>query len=301
MKILVTGCNGRLGTAVCRTLVGAGHMVAGIDAVAAPDRTHPVLVDTLMDPFAFHRGLALLGGSVDAVVHLANHIHSLAAPAETVLRENLAMNSSVFVGAWQAGARRVVFASSVQAMLGGAETDGSPNARPPAQLPINEAYPARPTNVYGLSKVLSERMLDHLCDVGAFSRPFSAISLRLPYILIPKAFEANVVATTPSHAMWGSSEGFAYIAVEDAADLVRRAVEADTPGHEIVWAAAPDPRSPESVVQLIDRFYAGVPGADAARAVGSLVDSTKAHRLLGWSAGRLLRDERARRSLARTP
>jgi nucleoside-diphosphate-sugar epimerase len=302
MKIVVTGCNGRLGSACAETLLAAGHVVVGIDCAPAPDRPHEVIVENLLNPYAIHRAIERLGGQADAVVHLANHINSLVGAAEVVLRENQAMNTSVFMGAWQAGAQRVVFASSVQAMLGGAETDGSANLRLPARLPIDETIVATPTNVYGLSKILAERTLDSLCDPEAFRprtpgiTPMSAVSLRLPYILAPKAFDANVARTGQTDFMWGGSEAFAYIAREDAAEAIRLALEAELRGHHVLWVAAPDPRTPETVDELIERFYSGVPGVEAARAAGSFMNCARAERTLGWRASRILREERRRQS-----
>lgn len=302
MKIVVTGCNGRLGAACAETLLAAGHVVVGIDCAPASDRPHEVIVDNLLNPYAIHRAIERLGGQADAVVHLANHINSLVGAAEVVLRENQAMNTSVFMGAWQAGVGRIVFASSVQAMLGGAETDGTPNLRLPARLPIDESITPAPTNVYGLSKILAERALDSLCDPVAFrpraanQSPLTAVSLRLPYILTPKAFESNVARTGQTDFMWGGSEAFAYIAREDAAEAIRLSLEAELSGHHILWIAAPDPRTPETVDELVDRFYSAVPGAEASRAAGSFVNCSRAQRLLGWRASRILRDERRRQS-----
>lgn len=300
MKIIVTGCNGRLGQAASETLLGAGHVVVGIDAQAVSGRPHKVVVDTLLNPFAMHRAIDLLGGGADAVVHLANHTNSLVAPPEIVLRENQAMNTSVFMAAWQGGVPRVVFASSIQAMLGGAEADGQGNQRMPVRLPMDELYPSSPTNVYGLSKVLAEAQLDHLCDASRFPRasgPMSAISLRVPFIQTPKGFEMSVTKSVLTDFLWGGSECYAYIAREDAAEAVLRACEAAIAGHEVVWCAAPDPRIPETVPQLVDRFYSGVPGVEECLRRDSFVNSEKAERLLAWRPSRIMRVDRARRGL----
>lgn len=303
MKVIVTGCNGKLGSATCETLLAAGHVVVGIDASAAADRPHRVIVDTLLNPYALHRAIDLLGGQADALVHLANHTNSLAAPAEVVLRENLAMNTSVFTHAWQSGVGRVIFASSVQAMIGGAEIDGTPSVRHPVRIPIDESMPPRPTNVYGLSKVLTEQMLDHLTTTERFGKPLSAVSLRMPFIMLSKWFENAVTRTGTSDWMWGGAECFSYIVREDAAEAVRLAVEATTSGHEAFWIAAPDPRVPvgENVAMLVDKYYASVPGADEARRRDSLMNCDKAERVLGWRATRIIRDERARRGLLACP
>ncbi len=305
MKVVVTGCNGRLGFACAESLLSAGNMVVGVDcapSLSPADRPYEVIVDTLLNPYAIHRVFERFDGRPDAVVHLANHTNSLGSPAEIVLRENQAANTSVFMSAWHVGVSRIVFASSVQAMLGGAETDNSPSVRLPPRFPIDESIEPAPTNVYGLSKILAERTLDSLCDPIAFRprdeqcAPLSALSLRFPYILAPKAFEANAARTGQSDFMWGGSEAFAYIARDDAAEAIRLAIEAPITGHEVLWIAAPDPRTPESVAELIDRFYASVPGADAARRADSFVNCAKAHSVLGWAPSRVLRNERLRRT-----
>ncbi|MDX2115175.1 MAG: NAD(P)-dependent oxidoreductase [Planctomycetota bacterium] len=302
MKIVVTGCNGRLGQASCEQLLAAGHVVAGIDAVAAAGRPHKVIIDTLLDPFALHRAFDALGGSADAVVHLANHTNSMVAPPEVVLRENGMMNTSVFMAAWQAGVARVIFASSIQAMMGGVEADGQQNQRLPSRLPIDETYPGGPTNVYGLSKILAERSLDLLCDPARFPRgdsvpPMTAVSLRVPFIQPPKGFEMGVVRNVLTDFIWGGAECYAYIARDDAAEAVRLAVEAPTSGHEVVWCAAPDPRIPETIPQLVQRFYRDVPGVEECLRRDSLMNCDKAERMLGWRATRVMRDERARRGI----
>ncbi len=295
MKIVVTGCNGRLGQTVCEVLLASGHVVAGIDRAAAGERPHPFVIDTLLNPFAIHRVFDLLAGQVEAVVHLANHVNAMAAPAEQVLRENLAMNTSVFVAAAQAGATRAVFASSVQAMLGGHEADGSANVRMPHALPVSEKIECRPTNAYGLSKVLTETMLDHLCDPKRFGQTLSAVSLRFPYILAPQGLEATVTRTAPLDFIWGGSEAFSYIAREDAAEAIRLALEAPIAGHRALWCAAPDPRTSEPVSSLVERFYSAVPGADEALRRDSLVDCDAAAAAIGWRATRVAREERSRR------
>jgi nucleoside-diphosphate-sugar epimerase len=162
---------------------------------------------------------------------------------------------------------------------------------------VDESYPASPSNVYGLSKVLTEQMLDALTRREQFGRDCSAFSVRIPFILLPKWFDVSVTRTGQAEFMWGGSECFAYIERTDAADAFVRAVETPAQGHHIVWCAAPDLRSPEPVASVIDRFYASTPGADEARRRDSLQNCDKALALLGWRATRVLREERARRGI----
>lgn len=300
MRIILTGCNGKLGRATASALLQRGHAVVGIDV--APAHTppagghHPVVVDDLRNPAAIHRAFEKFEGVPDAVVHLANHTNSMVAPAEVVLRENLAMNSSVFTAAVQHGVHRLVFSSSVQAMLASMENDGSFGHRIPQELPVSERIAPLPSNVYGVSKLLTEQMLTLMCANAGFKLPTTptAVSVRLPYILGQPQFEMASKRTGASEFMWGGSEAFAYIHVEDAAMALVLAAERPITGHEVVWCAAPDPRAAETVAALVGRFYQGVPGADRAVAGSSLMDCSAAERLLGWKAARVLSLERLR-------
>ncbi len=317
MRILLTGCTGKVGSAVGRRLAESGHAVLGVDR--RPDRRAPfrVVVEDLVEPLAIHRVMQLAErevgsdpGSaeapVDAVVHLAAHTNIHQAAPDLVLRDNLAIAASAFKGSLSHGVPRLVFASSVQAFLGGMDLPAdTPEERlpKPQRFPIDESQPAHPTNAYGLSKLLTERMLDGLTSEGfgvSSGVSATAVSLRLPYVMNERAFEW---ASRPGHRpdyRWSGPEAFAYVHVDDAADAMLAAVTAPLGGdaaegssrHEVVWACAPDPRHADPAAELVERFYADVPGAEAAAARGSFHDLSKAERLLGWSARRLLSEAR---------
>ncbi|GAB4544816.1 MAG: UDP-glucose 4-epimerase GalE [Phycisphaerales bacterium] len=294
MRYLVTGSNGGLGSALVRTLIERGHDVCGVDAVARADARCPTLVGTLIDPYTVHRAFERFGVP-DGVAHLANHTNAQHAPQEMVLRENLAMNTSVIVGSLQAGVRRLVFASSVQAMLGGIERwaeIGDDNAVFPPAFPISERTPARPSNTYGLSKLLTEQALEHgagpMMGFGA-----TCVSVRLPFLMREQAFERNLASTGRPDFRWGGCEAYCYLHIDDAADAMARALTEDiSAGHHVLWCAAPDARGGASVAELVDAYYAEVPGAEEARRTGTFHDCSRAFDLLGWAPSRVL--ERAR-------
>jgi nucleoside-diphosphate-sugar epimerase len=294
VRVIVTGCNGKLGRSCVSALQAAGHEVFGIDVSPRAGAAVPVHVGDVRDPFTVHRAMDAFGGPPDALVHLANHTNSNVAPEETVLRENVAMNTSTMLGAIRAGTGRIVFISSVQAFLGGINRGfkGGPPTYPD-RLPVDERCAARPMNSYGLSKLMTEQILSHLVDGERFETACSAASLRLPYILNEQSFAWATDKTGPTDYRWGGPEVFAYIHVDDAAAAVRMAVETEATGHEVFWVAAPDPRPAESVGALVDRYYSEVAGAAEAKARGSLVDTSKAQRLLGWRATRVLSEARA--------
>ncbi len=134
MKVLVTGASGRLGTLVCRELFQRRHDVLGTDQRAAAELAVPLQLADLRQAQAIY---PLLEGR-EALVHLGN-IPSLGAglSPQVVLSDNVAMNANVFRAAVDLGVRRIVFASSLQAMIR-LEEGRAPDA-PPA-VPY---FPAR--------------------------------------------------------------------------------------------------------------------------------------------------------------
>jgi len=302
MRVLVTGCNGLVGRAAAEQLLRAGHEVVGTDMAPMAGRPHHVHIGDLRNPSEIHRAIDAAGwsGAVpDAIVHLANHRNADVAPAEVVLRENLAMNTSVFIGAKELGVKRIVFSSSVQAALGGIEREVKGEGPVfPVRVPIDESCPAKPTNAYGLSKLLTERMLDSLTStVGPKdAAPLSAVSLRLPWVLAEKQFEFAVIKGRPTPDLWGLTEAFAYIHVLDAAAAIRLSVEKPIANHEVFWIIASDTRPVEPIAEIYDRVYHHVPGAKECIARGSFYDCSKAERKLGWKPTRLLGVARAKQA-----
>ena len=296
MRVLVTGCHGKIGSAVCEALLARGDVVVGIDRRSAPHDRWVSTADSLTDPYAIHRvfeAAERTTGRIEGVVHLAAHTNVHAATPEQVLRENLAVNASVFQAAVERGVHRIVFASSVQAVLGGIGREpGDPRVTRPRSLPINEQTPVQPTNGYGLSKLLAERMLEGLTshsydeNIGT-----TAVSLRMPYVLDESSFRAWANrAKGASDYRWGGCECYSYIHLEDAADACVRGLDASLgSAHEVFWIAAPDPRVAESVAEIAQEHFAGVPGVEEAIRADSFMDTRRAEEVLGWRARHTLR------------
>src|SRR5690242_14768107 len=114
MKVLVTGAAGRLGRAVCPLLQSAGMDVRATDRRADSSLFYQIDVATLLDR---ERCYQLVDG-VEAIVHLGNWASAGSADAQTVFNENTSMNMNVFQAAMERGVRRIVFASTIQVILG---------------------------------------------------------------------------------------------------------------------------------------------------------------------------------------
>jgi nucleoside-diphosphate-sugar epimerase len=101
---------------------------------------------------------------IDTVVHLAAN-PSTHARWEDLIGPNIEGMHNVFEAAAQAGCRKVVFASSVNAVTGSASKD----------RPMDEEQPIAPGNLYGATKALGEGV----GRVYALQRGLSVLCVRL--------------------------------------------------------------------------------------------------------------------------
>lgn len=295
MRVVLTGCNGLLGRSTAQALISDGHQVVGIDVVPRNESPHPVYVADLRDPFAIHRAIERSGYIPDTIVHLANHRNPESASPETVLRENLSMNTSVAVAALQLRIRRLVFSSSIQAFLGGIQRNIAGEMIYPPRFPIDETILPQPMNTYGLSKLLTEHMLEHLSSPEQFESALTAFSLRFPYLMPQTSLEMVAARSGPTEYRWGGAEAFAYLHVDDAANAIVRASQVDIDGHRILWLAAPDPRTPESAADLADRYYQHVEGVEHVYETQSFMNCDLAKTVLGWIPERTIQSIRYQR------
>jgi len=152
MKVLVTGGAGYIGSVVADELLQAGHEVVAFDNLSrgyrrAVPKNAELVVGELADRACLES--LLRSRVIDAVMHFAALIEageSMRAPA-TFFRNNTANALNLIEAMLATGVKRLVF-SSTAALYGN-----------PEQTPIPEDAPLRPTNAYGESKLLVERML----------------------------------------------------------------------------------------------------------------------------------------------
>lgn len=152
MKVLVTGGAGYIGSSVSADLLRAGHEVIVYDNLShghrrAVPRGAEVVVGEVGDREALDR--AFQRHCPEAVMHFAALIEageSMQAP-ERYFRNNTAGTLTLLECMLQHGLPRLVF-SSTAALYGD-----------PERTCIEEDAPLRPTNAYGESKLLVERML----------------------------------------------------------------------------------------------------------------------------------------------
>jgi len=165
VKILVTGGAGYIGGTVARRLMAEGHGVIVYDNLSHARRAMvPVGAEFVEGEMADRRGLeAALARGIDGVLHFAAFIEageSMEKP-EVYFRNNSAATLSLLEAMLATGVRRLVF-SSTAAVYG-----------EPESTPILENAPLHPTNPYGESKLLVEKILTWMYRVHGF--PYTSL------------------------------------------------------------------------------------------------------------------------------
>jgi UDP-glucose 4-epimerase len=161
LRILVTGGAGYIGGTVALVLARQGHSVVVYDNLSHARRELvPAGVEFVQGDVADGPALAkLLSSGFDGIMHFAALIEageSMVKP-ELYFRNNTAATLTLFEAMITTGVRRIVF-SSTAAVYG-----------EPESTPIREDAPLRPTNAYGESKLLVEKILAWMYRVHGFS------------------------------------------------------------------------------------------------------------------------------------
>lgn len=162
-KVLITGAAGHIGSFL------TGHLPPSYDLTLADVRPpadahgHTFIQTDISD---FDAVRALCQG-IDTVVHLAAD-PNMEAPWASLLPRNIVGLYNIFEAAREAGCRRLIFASSVNAVFGY-----------PEDVQIHTNMPVRPINLYGATKAWGEAV----ANVYAFTHGLSSICLRFGWVI----------------------------------------------------------------------------------------------------------------------
>jgi len=152
MRVLVTGGAGYIGATTVRSLLSEGHEVMVYDDLSKGHREAlPPDIPLVVGSIAAREQInaALQEHKPEAVMHFAAFIEageSMQRP-EKYFRNNSAGTLSLLEAMLANGTNKLIF-SSTAALYG-----------EPRRTPIEESDPLDPTNAYGESKLLAERML----------------------------------------------------------------------------------------------------------------------------------------------
>lgn len=275
-RVLVTGSSGLIGSALVDRLTAGGVAVTALDRVAPADTTTDrVIVGDVTEVDVVAEALT----DVQAVAHLAAIPTPLGHVPYEVFRTNTNATFNVLDQAGRRGIRRAVIASSINAT-------GIPfNPHPvlPAYYPMDEELPIDLGDAYSLSKQVDE----HTARMIARRDGIDVVSLRFPFVAsvsdIRRASERARSDPEPA-----TREGWSYLDVRDAAEVICAALVGPVTGAVVLCVAAPDNIVGMEAAELVRDHAPGVPVRGEVTGTASLYSSAKARRLLAWTAQHLL-------------
>jgi nucleoside-diphosphate-sugar epimerase len=267
MKILVTGGQGKVGRFVVQELVDSGHGVTVFDQIPGPERNAvKYLIGDIQD---LGQVMEAMHGA-EAVIHLAAIHNPNIATASLVYATNVVGTFNVHHAAFRLGVKRVVTASS-NAIVGWSYSENFV----PDYLPIDEAHPLRPEDVYGLSKEIGETLARSYALKG-----LETVSLRPSGVVAPQELEEM------KKSGGRKASGFyaySYVDARDLAVAFRLALERPLAGGTILFVVADDSTIAEPLCQYYPRIKPMI-GDKASALTGSrgVYSNARAKDLLGW-------------------
>lgn len=222
-RVLITGGSGRLGPYVVERLAGRCELTV-LDRVAPQDARVRYADTSITD----YEGLKACFRRIDAIVHLAAIPNPRTSTPETCFHVNTQGTWSVLQAAEDAGVRRVVVASS-DAATG---LHYNPPDWFPQFLPVDETHPLRPSEVYSLTKEITEAIARCFAARGRLE----VLALRPAHIVFPAEYpeiEARG-ADVDNYHYWG------YVAPEDVAQAVDLALGKADGRYDACFIAAKD-------------------------------------------------------------
>lgn len=288
MRVLVTGARGKVGSSVAATLHARGHEVHTTD-IGGPDyRTNSDWRPPYVRADLCNYGEAVavvMKVKPDVVVHTAGIPGAMNDVPSTIFHNNTLSTFNVAEAVARTGVSRVVnISSETVAGYVTAEISDAPD-----YLPVDEEHPLRPQDAYALSKSVGES----ICDALTRRSTATAVSIRATYVIGDSEVE-SVRAIFAEAPLLGAVNGWAYILADDLAELAVLCAESDTPGHEVIYAAAAENTVGLPLADLVSAAtWTRTPEVrECARPDASGINSAKATRLFGWSPSRSIRFRR---------
>lgn len=207
-NVFITGGSGRVGTCLRQRLPALGHSVRFSDIVAPQDGADRDF--TQADLSELDKMARAMEGC-DALIHLAGYPRE--APWPHLEPLNYTGTHNAFAAAAKAGVKKVIFASSVH--YGGLH---------PADVVLSETLEARPTGLYGLSKVFGETLLRVQAEAAGLT-----------------AFAWRICAFKPEPIQGRDLR--LWLSWDDAARAADSCLRWEQPGFNILWGVSANTRA----------------------------------------------------------
>lgn len=237
-QVLVTGAEGRIGTAIRRLLSDRYDL----RLLTRTPRDFPSYVADIADLDAILPAFA----GIDAVVHLAASA-AISSDWDNVLRSNIVGAYNVYEASRRAGVGAVVFASSNHA-VGMYEVDGAPAIFEPKGPDdpriIDHTAEIRPDSLYGVSKAYGEALARYYMEIHGIR----GYCLRIGGVRAgDDPSDPAVTQESPAHLDLRTPEdrqhrmNAVWLSQRDCAELIAACLDADHVRWAIVYGVSANP------------------------------------------------------------
>lgn len=245
-KIIITGGAGLLGSHVVREM--AEHAQITTLDIKEPEAKSQGGQDHINVSITNYEEIKKALTGHDAVIHLAAIPNPREADAKTTFNNNVEGAWTVLQSAEDAGIKRVVVASS-DSVFG---LSYNPPDWPPQFLPVDETHPTRPTEVYSLSKKITETISESFAAKGKME----VLAIRPCHIVFPRGYgelEARGQDLENYH-FW------AWVDPKDVAQAFRLAVHtSDYNGFDVYTVAAEEGLNTKPTLELAAARWKNMP------------------------------------------
>ncbi len=185
MKVLITGGSGHIGSFTVARLLACGHSVRIIDRTPAdaipPDAVERIRgAEYVQADVTDYAAMRAQVEGMDAVAHLAAIPHPIPDKDAEIFHINCGGSFNIYQAAADSGIKRVVSASSINALGNGY---GTRNIEV-KYFPIDEDHPGWTTDIYSFSKQLLEETAAYFWR----RNEISSACLRFPFVYNPEWF-----------------------------------------------------------------------------------------------------------------
>ncbi len=278
--IIVTGGSGKVGRACVKDLMEHGYKVVSVDKAPPPGLTNPPRAGQArfiqVDLTDFGQVMGTFSGvdnrveeKVEAIVHLGAIASPGEAPDHVIFEVNTISTYNVFEAARRLGIRNVVWASSETVY-------GIPYEKGPAYVPVDEAIEA-PAWSYSLSKYIGEKLAEQF---ARWEPRMKIVGLRFSNVQEPQDYA--LFAGYDKNPEGRRFNLWTYIDARDAAQAVRKAVEANLKGAHVFGIANSNSVTSKPNDALLEKYYPKVRRTRALKPNETLISIQKARDVLGY-------------------
>jgi nucleoside-diphosphate-sugar epimerase len=240
--VIVTGGSGRLGAYVVDRLKKK-HDVTVLDI--APPKAKDIHHINISSTDLAKLTEAFKG--IDAIVHLAAVPNPRTSTPQACFTVNTQGTWSVLQAAEDAGVKRVIVASS-DAATG---LHYNPKGWAPQYLPVDEKHPLRPSEVYSLTKEITES----ICRCFSVRGTVEVIVIRPGHIVFEPEYPElkSRGADVQNYHLWG------FVAPEDVAQAMDLALDVKNGGYDCIFIGAAEGLNERPTIEMFKERFGFVP------------------------------------------